>query len=802
MSISTEITLTDNMSATLNAIYSSANSVNAVFETLNSTMDSVDWVSPPNFEYFGGNDVERYQNEIESANEMLQQLTFTQEQVSVAAQNMDILPQNAVDDISGMSDRIAALRSQIENVQQSRIEVVGIEQANAEVENLRAQLTNALQVQENMNVALSNMDASGANRAYMQLNSIINDAERNIRGNINQQQNFNDEIVNGTRNANVLKRMIAGVVGVFSVRAAVGWLRQSTNITNENIRLEQQLANVMANRGATYEEFVRLQERAAQIQADTNDMISGTTMMGAANELSRHVGSVEAIEIMMDSLANFASGAGNIFGATAQDMAAYAEYFTQAMAGNYRMLERRAGIHLTETQKQVIQYGDDMQRALMIQEIVNQSWYGLAEQMAATPEGMRVGMTNAINDIRSSIGAQLIPMLMILFSTIQAHMPQIEAALQGIVPPVQFIIGLITQLISLSFGVYDAIVNNWGMIEPIIWGIVGAFAAWKAITIMLAIKKSILTGVIWAKTIALLANPITWIILLIGVLITAIVAWINHMGGLHAAWLYTVNGVLTAWDWLQIGFFTGIHAVMDGWDRMALGMRSAGVGIQNYMGDTRTNVLKILQDMVNGSIDIINGFISVLNNLPMVSIDAIEQVTFAVKAQAENDAARNSRNNALEAYRADIEANIAQRAALREQMRADAQTATADRLAQIYAIRNAEVEYEANINHRHFVNTSGLYGEGFGNLGRDVSDIAANTGEMASISGKNLKYWRDIAERDNINRFTTAKIDFRNTIHNNINSSMDLDEVIEEFTEGVEEAMHTTAERVNDYHGV
>jgi len=265
-------------------------------------MANIEWVSTNNIEIFSGNDAERFKIEVESANEMLRQLTFTQEQISVQAANMNLLPPNALDDINGMGDRITALRSQIEDVQKTRIAIIGVEQANSEVENLRWQLQQAIQAQTDMNQALQNMDASGANRAYQQLNNIVNQTGRNIRDNIREQANFNAEIAGGKTNALGLKSILGGIVGVLSVRAGIGFLQQSISLTNENIRLEQQLANVMSNRGATYEEFVRLQQRAAEIQANTNDMINSTTMMGAANELARHVGSVEAIEIMMGSL--------------------------------------------------------------------------------------------------------------------------------------------------------------------------------------------------------------------------------------------------------------------------------------------------------------------------------------------------------------------------------------------------------------------------------------------------------------------------------------------------------------------
>ncbi|MDE6260685.1 MAG: phage tail protein [Oscillospiraceae bacterium] len=86
-------------------------------------------------------------------------------------------------------------------------------------------------------------------------------------------------------------------------------------------------------------------------------------------------------------------------------------------------------------------------------------------------------------------------------------------------------------------------------------------------------------------------------------------------------------------------------------------------------------------------------------------------------------------------------------------------------------------------------------------LGNDVGAIADNTAGMADaleISGEELKYLRDIAERDAINRFTTAEVKIDMTgMQNRIDSSMDLDGVIRELTDGFSEALVTAAEGVH-----
>ena len=60
-----------------------------------------------------------------------------------------------------------------------------------------------------------------------------------------------------------------------------------------------------------------------------------------------------------------------------------------------------------------------------------------------------------------------------------------------------------------------------------------------------------------------------------------------------------------------------------------------------------------------------------------------------------------------------------------------------------------------------------------------------------------LKYLRDIAERDTINRYTTAEITVEQTNHNTINSSADLDGIVDGLVDGVNEAIDIVTEGVH-----
>ena len=79
----------------------------------------------------------------------------------------------------------------------------------------------------------------------------------------------------------------------------------------------------------------------------------------------------------------------------------------------------------------------------------------------------------------------------------------------------------------------------------------------------------------------------------------------------------------------------------------------------------------------------------------------------------------------------------------------------------------------------------------------DLGDISSNVGKGLSDSGEELKYLRDIAEQEVINRFTTAEIHIEQHNENNISSEMDLDGVTAYMVDGLEEAVAIAAEGVH-----
>lgn len=336
------------------------------------------------------------------------------------------------------------------------------------------------------------------------------------------------------------------------------------------------------------------------------------------------------------------------------------------------------------------------------------------------------------------------------------------------------------------------IYDNWSMIAPVFWGLAAAALGYAVALGIQTAATWIANGAAQAFFTTLLTNPLFWIALAIGVVVAAIYRWVQSVGGLKVAWLICINAVLTAWDWVKIGFMTGVYFVMNLWNRLQLAFYTASVNIQNFMGDMKASVLTILQNMVNGAIDIINGFINTLNKIPGVSIDAIEKVTFGTTAQMENDAAKQARAADLAAYQDQINSQIAERDSALSAMKAEARAATAQREAEIAA---AKAESAAAGNGSTEPDWSAYANTDPGDIGNvDRVGSVGSIDEDVNIADEDLKFLRDVAEMRYVQNFVTLTPTV--AVDAKISEKVDVDEVVDKIERRLETEFEAAAEGV------
>lgn len=230
--------------------------------------------------------------------------------------------------------------------------------------------------------------------------------------------------------------------------------------------------------------------------------------------------------------------------------------------------------------------------------------------------------------------------------------------------------------------------NNMDALKGALWAAGGA-------AVVAAVGTEAFRAALWnAATAAgtffatLLANPLTWVALAIGVVIYAVYQWIQSAGGLEIAWLKAQNVLLGVWDVVKIAFFSGVYAVMNLGDSAVLKMRTAGTAIQNVAGDMKAGFLTNVQGMVNGAIGLLNGFIRKLNGISvfgknLFDIKEIGPVSFGEAASVTNNFNKASRSMGLAQDTASAIAKKNGRSAKLEGMQDAFNQGVQDRLANI-----------------------------------------------------------------------------------------------------------------------
>ena len=360
------------------------------------------------------------------------------------------------------------------------------------------------------------------------------------------------------------------------------------------------------------------------------------------------------------------------------------------------------------------------------------------------------------------------------------------------------------------------IYDNWSRIEPVVSGVatavgilVAAYVLYNAVqgitntlqaistaraamqagmTIAQAAATKTATGAQVGLNAAMLANPMTWVILVIAALVGAIIFLIQDVGGLKNAWEICKAALVVAWTALKVAFFAVYNWIANLIDKLKLCWQKAGVAIANFMGDMKVSVLTVLQNMINGAIGIINDFISLLNKIPGVNIGLIEQVTFATTAAAENEAAKQARADALNQYEADIKAAQAERDATYSAAKQELAEATAT-LSETYANARAEA---AQANSDAGVSDWNTDQYDIGNV--DTVGSVGSIDSDVNIADEDLKFLRDVAEMRYVQNFVTLTPTV--AVDAQVSEKVDVDEVVTKIEKKLEDEFTAAAEGV------
>ena len=371
---------------------------------------------------------------------------------------------------------------------------------------------------------------------------------------------------------------------------------------------------------------------------------------------------------------------------------------------------------------------------------------------------------------------------------------------------------------TTSLNIFDILINtanvisdNWSVLEPIIMGVVTALGLYygamllnntitgisSAIKNVHAASLMMESGATFGATAAqygfntaLLACPITWIIILIIALIAiiyAVVAAINKFTGSSISATEIICGSFMA-------ILATVGNVLIGAYNLVIDVVAS---IYNFVADIANAIGTLFNDPLAGFVRI---FVSVADFILSI-LQALASAIDTVFGTSLADGVQGWRNG-MNGW---VDDTFGEAEKVMEKW--DPEAIKLDRI-DTQAAFNMGAEFGAGIDdafsgfdNANLFNADSIPGsDDFSDLYKGVYNIDDNTGDMAdslSMTDEELKYLRDIAERDTVNRFTTAEITIEQTNNNNISSDNDLDGIVNGITDAVAEAVLFVTEGVH-----
>jgi hypothetical protein len=691
---------------------------------------------------------------------------------------------------------------------------------------------------ESLNACLADMNA--AVMEYSESLEGVDKEQRAINDDIakadQEQRALNDSIEKGSNSVAAFAGKIAGIAASYvGINKTISFMNDSMEAFNTQLNAETQLTSVLKNSldfsvdvdtsavDQLSDAFDSIKDKASEIQS--NGIYGDEAMIGAAGEFATYFSDTDAIESMMDTLADYTMGMTGGGEVGEEEMVNYATNLGKIMTGSYDAMTKK-GFEFTDQQKAIIEgtateaevaatlgeeyvgMSSDMQAAAAINQVIAESWDGLYETMSNTPEGEIIQMKNAWGDMKEVVGQQVYPAVLQFVKVFNDNQATISNVLAGVANGFSAVMNVASIVVSYLVQGAGWIADNWSMIEPVIVAVtvalgayVGALAVYntvqavsnglKTLGAIAAVAHGTATAAEAAATTgmtasqvafnaALYACPITWILAAIIAIIAAIylvVAAINKFQGTSIS----ATGIIGA-AFAVAGAYTLNTFVVPLQNGLAM--------VANFLGNVFTNPIasvKILfYDMALTVLGYITNMASaietLLNKIPGVSVDI---------------------TSGLDSFYSSLEA---------------AQQEVKDESGWVeYVSKMDYVSYESAAQAGYdtgssiessvsdFFDTSSLtdilpdsIAAGLGDFNETAAITAENTGDMADsleTSEDSMEWMKDIAEREIIDRtvFRDIKVDMGG-VNNTVNNMQDLDSIGQYLANSIEEQMAVSAE--------
>lgn len=682
---------------------------------------------------------------------------------------------------------------------------------------------------ESMQRASSNaVDVSAIQEAREELaraETAFDSIEQNIRDANDQQQRFNRSIRDGSSAADGLWQKMKGIAatvgGMIGLKQALG---TSDQLTQTNARLNNAL--IKFDDGGSIEELeAKVMASAQRSRAYYMDTAAAVAKLGTnARDAFTNMDEVIAFSELVNK--SFVIG-----GAGAQEQSAAMLQLTQAMASGVlrgeelnSIFENAPGIIQSIAKYLDVPIGQIRTMASEGQitaDIVKNAMFEAAGDIERTFSNMPKTWGQIWTGMKNKALSIFAPILTKINELANSEL--VAKLTDGIVNGLAAIATVANMILDLMINVASVVVDNWSWLSPIILGVAAALGVYygaqlaantvglisKGVHIAMAGAKMIqlaATGALTAATAdetaaqyglnaALYACPLVWIIILIIALVAlfyAAVAAVNKFAGTSVS----ATGIICGAFMAALAFIGNIFIAL--WNVAA----EVFVLIYNLVATVANFIGNVFNDPVGAVcrlfFDLADTVLGVLQALAS-AIDAIFGSNLAGAVQGWRDS--------LGGW---VDETFGKGTEVMAKMSAD--DLKLDRFEY-----GAAFDLGYNFGEGIDSKVSGLFdgsamdsmdSMGAFDIGNTLDGIYGNTGDTAGntaamsdaldITEEDLSYLRDIAEREAINRFTTAEIHVEQHNENHISKDADLDGIMDAWANDFAEKLDVSEEGVHE----
>ena len=636
-------------------------------------------------------------------------------------------------------------------------------------------------------IAQATVAAEEFNQTMQQASSPIND-------NIRRQEQFNQSLQNGASESSNLVSAIKRMAGAYlSIQTAGKILEMSDEITQTTSRLN------MMNDGlqSTADLYNMVYVAANDARGSLGGMASVVARFGN-NAKDAFSSSAEVVQF-----ANLVQKQMTIAGASTQEAANAELQLSQALGSGVLRGDELNSIF--EQAPNLIQNIADYldvpigkirsmaQDGELSADVVKQAVFAATDEINANFESMPMTWGQMWTVFQNNATMAFQPVLQRLNDL--ANTDGFQTFTTNAINDLAVVAGVVLDIFEGIGSVGTFVSDNWQIIGPIVEGVAAALTVYYGWQLLSTSATKAAAAAQWIYNAAMNANPAAIVAISIGALIVLIGILANKFTGTgHIA--QSIFGMITG----------GINVVIQYFKNWGLTVADIFIGIWNAGGACATNVeiafhnaishvQALWYNMLSTALTVVSGICSALNKLPFVDFD-YSGITGAADNYASKAAAAAGNTKDYASVPAAFSKGVKTYDTYQKGWVNDAYTAGAAWGDGVTSkIKNTLSSKATNIpNANNYPNALASSNAATAANTADTAKNTAKTANTLSASSEDLKYLRDIADREYVNKFTTAQIKVEMINHNNVNNDMDLDGMAEHLRSKIEEEMNAAAE--------